>query len=74
MGPREAFEAARPALDVMGLRVVHAGPVGAGTRFKLARNLMHFVSFSAAMEASRLAEAAGLDVAELVRWSATPTR
>lgn len=66
-GSEEAFAAARPALDAMGSRVVHAGPVGAGTRFKLARNLMHFVSFSAAMEASRLAEAAGLDVAELGR-------
>jgi len=66
-GSAEAFEAARPALEAMGSKVVHAGPIGAGTRFKLARNLMHFVSFGAAMEASRLAEAAGLDVAELGR-------
>ncbi|WP_395659771.1 NAD(P)-dependent oxidoreductase [Nocardioides sp.] len=66
-GPDDAFELARPALEAMGTKVVHAGPVGAGTRFKLARNLMHFVSFTAAMEASRLAEAAGLDVAELGR-------
>lgn len=66
-GPDDAFETARPALEAMGSKVVHAGPVGAGTRFKLARNLLHFVSFTAAMEASRLAEAAGLDVAELGR-------
>ena len=32
---------------------------------KLARNLMHFVSFTAATEAQRLAEAAGLDMVEL---------
>lgn len=64
-GSDEAFGIARPALEAMGSKVVHAGPLGAGTRFKLARNLMHFVSFTAAMEASRLAEAAGLDVAEL---------
>ncbi|WKN47414.1 NAD(P)-dependent oxidoreductase [Nocardioides sp. Arc9.136] len=64
-GDDEAFAAARPALDVMGAKVVHAGPVGAGTRFKLARNLMHFVAFTAATEAQRLAEAAGLDIRAL---------
>ena len=49
----------------MGSKVVHAGPIGAGTAFKLARNLMHFVSFTAATEAQRLAEAAGLDLVAL---------
>ena len=49
----------------MGSQVVHAGPLGAGTRMKLARNLMHFVAFTAATEAQRLAEAAGLDLVEL---------
>ncbi|MDN4174227.1 NAD(P)-dependent oxidoreductase [Nocardioides sp. SOB77] len=64
-GDEDAFAAARPALEAMGTKVVHAGPVGAGTRFKLARNLMHFVSFTAATEAQRLAEAAGLDIKAL---------
>ncbi|WP_278263056.1 NAD(P)-dependent oxidoreductase [Nocardia sp. AG03] len=45
--------------------VVHAGEVGAGTRMKLARNLLHFVSFTAATEAQRLAEAAGLSLTAL---------
>lgn len=45
--------------------VMHAGPPGAGTRAKLARNLLHFVSFAAAGEALRLAEAAGIDLREL---------
>jgi 3-hydroxyisobutyrate dehydrogenase-like beta-hydroxyacid dehydrogenase len=45
--------------------IVHAGPVGAGTRMKLARNLVHFVAFTAATEAQRLAEAAGLDITTL---------
>ena len=69
-GESDAFEAARPALEAMGSKVVHAGPIGAGTRFKLARNLMHFVAFTAATEAQRLAEAAGLslrDLGEVVR-------
>lgn len=64
-GTEDAFAAARPVLDVMGAKVVHAGPIGAGTRFKLARNMMHFVSFTAATEAMRLAEAAGLSLRDL---------
>jgi 3-hydroxyisobutyrate dehydrogenase len=64
-GTEQAYAAARPALEVMGSRVVHAGPIGAGTQMKLARNLMHFVAFTAATEAQRLAEAAGLDLVEL---------
>ena len=64
-GTDEAFAAAQPTLERMGSLVVHAGPIGAGTRMKLARNLMHFVAFTAATEAQRLAEAAGLDLVEL---------
>lgn len=66
-GSDEAFEAARPALDALGSLVVHAGPIGAGTRMKLARNLLHFVAFAGVTEAQRLAEAAGLDLVELGR-------
>ena len=64
-GPGDAFDVARPALEAMGSKVVHAGPLGAGTRMKLARNLIHFVAFTAVTEAQRLAEAAGLDLKEL---------
>lgn len=64
-GTEEAFAAARPVLDALGSKVVHAGPIGAGTKFKLARNLMHFVAFTAATEAQQLAEAAGLSIKEL---------
>lgn len=59
------FKAVAPVLSVMGSKVVHAGELGSGTRFKLARNLLHFVSFTAVTEASRLAEAAGLDLKQL---------
>jgi 3-hydroxyisobutyrate dehydrogenase-like beta-hydroxyacid dehydrogenase len=45
--------------------VIHAGDVGAGTRMKLARNLLHFVSFTAASEAQRLAAGAGIDIRKL---------
>lgn len=64
-GSDEAFEAVREPFGYFADLVIHAGPVGAGTRMKLARNLLHFVSFTAACEAARLAEAAGLDIRTL---------
>ncbi len=64
-GSDDAFEAVREPFAYFAELVIHAGPVGAGTRMKLARNLLHFVSFTAACEAQRLAEAAGLDVRAL---------
>ena len=64
-GDADAYVAAEPTLSLMGSKTVHAGPVGAGTRMKLARNLLHFVSFTAVTEAQRLAEASGLDLVAL---------
>lgn len=64
-GSAEAFAAVRPVLDVLAAKVVHAGPIGAGTKFKLARNMMHYAAYTAATEAQRLAEAAGLDLVDL---------
>ena len=64
-GPEEAFADAKDVLALLGSRVVHAGPVGAGTAMKLARNLLHFTAFTAATEAQRLAEAAGIDLVAL---------
>lgn len=64
-GSDQAFAACSVVLARMGSMVVHAGPIGSGTRMKLARNLMHFVAFTAATEAQRLAEAAGLDLKRL---------
>jgi 3-hydroxyisobutyrate dehydrogenase len=64
-GSEEAFAASREALERMGAVVVHLGPAGAGTRAKLARNLVHFVAFTAVTEAQRIAEAAGIDLQTL---------
>ncbi|WP_378742488.1 NAD(P)-dependent oxidoreductase [Nocardia brasiliensis] len=61
-GSDTAFERVRAPFGCFADLIVHAGPVGAGTRMKLARNLLHFVAFTAATEAQRLAEAAGLDL------------
>lgn len=65
--PREVYEACKPVFALWAGMPVHAGEVGAGTRMKLARNLLHFISFTATAEASRLAEAAGIDIAKLGR-------
>lgn len=64
-GTEDSFAACREPFALMGSKVVHAGPVGSGTRMKLARNLLHFVAFTAATEAQRLAEASGLDLVAL---------
>lgn len=64
-GTEQAYEVCAGPLSWMSSHVVHAGPLGAGTRMKLARNLLHFVSFTAAAEAQRLAEEAGVDLVEL---------
>jgi 3-hydroxyisobutyrate dehydrogenase-like beta-hydroxyacid dehydrogenase len=61
-GEQAGFAASREVLERMGELVVHVGPIGAGTAAKLARNLLHFVAFTAATEASRLAEAAGIEL------------
>jgi 3-hydroxyisobutyrate dehydrogenase-like beta-hydroxyacid dehydrogenase len=45
--------------------VIHAGEPGAGTRMKLARNMLTFVSYAAACEASKLAEASGINLQDL---------
>ncbi|NKY34072.1 NAD(P)-dependent oxidoreductase [Nocardia speluncae] len=64
-GSESAVATAREPFRCFADLVVHAGEVGAGTRMKLARNLLHFISFTAATEAQRLAEAAGLDITAL---------
>lgn len=66
-GDREAYERAKDVFARWASVVVHMGPAGAGTRTKLARNLLHFIAFTGAGEAQRLAEAAGLDLKKLAR-------
>jgi len=61
----EAFELVKEPFSKWASLVVHAGEPGAGTRMKLARNMLHYISFAAACEASRLAEASGLNLQDL---------
>ena len=64
---REVYERIKPAFKHWAAMVVHAGEPGAGTRMKLARNMLTFTSYAVACEAMKLAEAAGLDLQALGR-------
>jgi 3-hydroxyisobutyrate dehydrogenase-like beta-hydroxyacid dehydrogenase len=64
---REVYERIKPAFKHWAAVVIHAGETGAGTRMKLARNMLTFTSYAAACEAMKLAEAAGLDLQALGR-------
>lgn len=63
----EAYEIVKPVFKQWASMVVRAGEPGAGTRMKLARNMLTFIGFAAACEASKLAEAAGIDLQKLGR-------
>jgi 3-hydroxyisobutyrate dehydrogenase-like beta-hydroxyacid dehydrogenase len=65
--PREIYELIKPVFKQWASLVIHAGEPGAGTRMKLARNMLTFTSFASACEAMKLAEAAGLDLQALGR-------
>ena len=65
--PRDVYERIKPAFKKWASLVIHAGEPGAGTRMKLARNMLTFTSYAAACEAMTLAEAAGLDLQALGR-------
>ncbi len=64
-GDRAAYERCREVFACWAQLVVHVGPAGAGTRTKLARNLVGYVGYCAAAEAQRLAEATGVDLGKL---------
>jgi 3-hydroxyisobutyrate dehydrogenase-like beta-hydroxyacid dehydrogenase len=64
---REVYERVKPAFRQFASVVVHAGEPGAGTRMKLARNMLTFTSYAAAGEAMQLAAAAGIDLQALGR-------
>jgi 3-hydroxyisobutyrate dehydrogenase-like beta-hydroxyacid dehydrogenase len=71
-GDDEAVDRCREPFGRWAGRVEHFGPVGWGTRAKLARNLVTYVSYVAVGEGLRLAEAAGVDLhrlGEVIRYS-----
>ena len=65
--PRDVYERVKPVFKQWASLVIHAGEPGAGTRMKLARNMLTFTGYAAACEAMELAEKAGLDLQALGR-------
>jgi 3-hydroxyisobutyrate dehydrogenase-like beta-hydroxyacid dehydrogenase len=64
-GDRAAYERCKEVFRKWAELVLHMGPVGAGTRTKIARNLLTFVGYAAAAESQRIAVAAGIDLRKL---------
>lgn len=63
----DAYAMVKPVFKQWASLVVRAGEPGAGTRMKLARNMLTYIGFAAASEAQKLAEAAGIDLQKLGR-------
>lgn len=66
-GAEEDVDRAMPVLEAFSDEVVRMGPLGAGLQAKLARNIVQYVSWMAAYEAQKLAEAAGVSLSRLSR-------
>ncbi len=60
------LEAARPFLEPLAAQILHFGPVGAGTAYKLIVNLIGAVQIAGVAEGLALAERAGLDLDKVV--------
>ena len=66
-GTEADVDAAMPVLEAFSSEVVRMGPLGSGLQAKLARNIVQYVSWMAAYEAQKLAEAAGVSLSRLAR-------
>jgi 2-hydroxy-3-oxopropionate reductase len=64
-GSDAAFQRAQPILQVLGQKVTHLGPVGAGQVTKLANQLIVAQTIDAVAQALRLSELAGVDPAKV---------
>lgn len=60
-GPDAAFEAAKPALSVMGAKIIHAGGPGNGQAAKICNNMLLAITMIGTSEAFALARRLGLE-------------
>jgi 3-hydroxyisobutyrate dehydrogenase len=65
-GAENAFNRARPLFELLGKRITHMGPVGAGQTTKLANQIAVAVTLEAAAEALLFARQGGLDPAKVI--------
>jgi 3-hydroxyisobutyrate dehydrogenase len=59
-GDASHLDKIRPALESFAKLIVHAGPLGFGAKLKLCNNLMTYLAWTSAYEATLLARASGL--------------
>lgn len=67
-GDRELFNQHRAAIDAMGSRAFHMGPLGSAAVIKVITNMLAFIHLVADGEALMLAKRGGLDLAQA--WAA----
>ena len=61
-GDDEAVDLARPLMDIMGQKILHAGPQGSGVGVKICNNMSLGISMIAASEALMLAKRLKMDL------------
>jgi 3-hydroxyisobutyrate dehydrogenase len=63
-GEAAVFAAHRPALQAMGAKIFHVGPLGKASVIKVITNMLAFIHLVAAGEALMLAKRGGIDLAQ----------
>lgn len=63
-GEKELFELHRPALETIGRKIFHMGPIGSAAIIKVITNMLAFIHLVADAEALMLAKRGGLDLAQ----------
>lgn len=64
-GEQEHFLIAKPFLEALGKRVIHAGPAGSGQAAKICNNMMLAIEMIAVCEGFNLADKLGLEAKKL---------
>lgn len=63
-GEKDLFELHKPALETIGKKIFHMGPIGSAAVIKVITNMLAFIHLVADAEALMLAKRGGLDLAQ----------
>jgi len=66
-GAEEIFDRSRTVLNACAGELIYLGPSGAGHTMKVVHNLITHTNFLACSEAGRLAESAGIELADMIK-------
>ena len=73
-GNEEYFAKAKPILEKIGKKIIHAGPEGRGQAAKICNNLILGISMVAVCEGFALAEKLGLEAKKFFEISSNASR